>query len=427
MKQSNTFVSLRCSTIHLVHKNNINYFLMKTLFIIIAFVTCSFLVSAQLPDNQNLYFNAAERLLQTEGNLKIGGYAEAHYNQPLNSEFRNNGTLDVHRVVMLLGYQFNDRTQFISEIEYEHVSEVYVEQAFMQYKINNALNLRAGLILTPMGIVNEYHEPNTFNGVERPHIDNLIVPTTWREIGIGFTGVVIPANMRYQVYIMNGFNGYNGVGNFRGKDGLRKGRQKGAESYISSPNFAAKVEYFGIRGLNLGLSGYVGNSQSTLYDGIEKDDKNALARADSSVVSMAMIGADLRYSTKGLQLRGQLYYNSLGNTKEYNEFTAVNGKNNDLGKSMIGYYAEVAYNVFNTVDKVKTELIPFVRVEKYDTQNSVEQGIVRNKAYAGSVITTGLTWKMVPNAAFKTDVQFVKSDVDDKARATFNAGFGLMF
>lgn len=400
---------------------------MKTLFLILAFAACSMLMRAQLTENKNLYFNAAERLLHTEGNLKIGGYAEVHYNQPISSEVRSNGTLDVHRVVMLLGYQFNERTQFISEIEYEHVSEVYVEQAFMQYKINNAFNLRAGLILTPMGIINEYHEPNTFNGVERPHIDNLIAPSTWREIGVGFTGVFVPAKMRYQAYVMNGFNGFDGTGKFRGKDGLRKGRQKGAESYISSPNFAAKIEYFGVRGLNLGLSGYFGKSQSTLYDGINKDDNNALTLADSSIVNMAMIGADLRYSTKGLQLRGQLYYNSLGNTKEYNEFTAINGKNNDLGKSMIGYYAEVAYNVFNTVDKVKTELIPFVRVEKYDTQNSVEQGMVRNKAYAASVITTGLTWKMVPNAAFKTDIQFVKTEADDKAKATFNAGFGLMF
>ncbi|MGQ1785998.1 hypothetical protein [Saccharicrinis sp. GN24d3] len=397
---------------------------MKTLYLFMAFIVCSFTFNAQNSDN-NRYLNTAERLMKTDGKLTIGGYAEVHYNQALDSDIKNNGTLDVHRVVMLFGYQFNERTQFITELEFEHVSEVYVEQAFLQYKINNALNLRAGLLLAPMGIINEYHEPNTFNGVERPHVDKLIAPTTWREIGAGFTGVVVPANIRYQAYIMNGFNGYdedNGGGKFRGQDGLRKGRQKGAESYISSPNLAAKVEYFGIRGLNIGLSGYFGKSQSTLYDGIEKDDKNMMAMADSSVVNISMIGADVRYSNSGLQLRGQLYYNSLGNTKEYNEFT---GK--DLGKSMLGYYAEAGYNVFSTISEIKSELIPFVRVEKYDTHNSVEQGATRNKAYAANVITTGITWKVAPNAAFKSDLQFVKTDADDKANATFNAGFGLMF
>ena len=53
------------------------------------------------------------------------------------------------------------------------------------------LNLRGGLMLIPMGIVNEYHEPTTFNGVERPSLDSKIVPTTWREMGIGVSGASI--------------------------------------------------------------------------------------------------------------------------------------------------------------------------------------------------------------------------------------------
>ncbi len=399
---------------------------MKTI-VLLAVALCTAATFAQTPNDQNVYQNSAQRLLQTDGNLTIGGYAEAHFNQTLNGDVRNNGTLDVHRVVMLFGYRFNERTQFITELEFEHVSEVYVEQAFLQYKINNALNLRAGLMLTPMGIINEYHEPTTFNGVERPTVDKVIAPTTWREVGVGFAGTLTPAKMKYQLYVMNGFNGYDGSGKFRSKDGLRKGRQKGAESYISSPNLATKIEYFGIRGLNIGLSGYFGKTQSTLYDGIDKNDNEALAKADSSVVNISMLGADFRYSNSGLQLRGQLYYNSLGNTKEYNEFTATDGKNNDLGKSMIGYYIEAGYDVFSTMSEIKTALIPFIRYEKYDTQNTLEEGIVRNPANSANIVTTGLTWKVAPNAAFKTDLQFVKSAAQDKATTIFNAGFGVMF
>ncbi len=395
---------------------------MKNRFLLFAFLAATFSISAQEAETTNQYSNAAEKLLNTEGNLTIGGYAEAHYNQALSSDVRNNGTLDVHRVVLLFGYQFNKRTQFISEIEYEHVSEVYIEQAFLQYKLNNNLNLRAGLMLTPMGITNEYHEPNTFNGVERPHIDKLIAPTTWREVGIGIVGNYLPASIRYQAYIMNGFNGYDGAGKLSGKNGLRKGRQKGAESYISSPDLAAKVEYFGIRGLNVGLSGYFGKTQSTLYDGIDKDDKTAEAIADSSTVNIAMIGADFRYSNSGLQLKGQLYYNKLGNTKEYNKFTG-----SDLGSSMIGYYVEAGYNILKSVASTDNELIPFARIEKYNTQNTVESGISKNNANDVNVFTTGLTWKMAKNVAIKTDIQFVKTAADDKAKKTFNAGFGLMF
>ena len=137
-----------------------------------------------------IYQNAADKLLSTANKLTIGGYGEVHYHQPLSSEIHQNGELDVHRMVMLLGYQFSERTQFVTELEFEHVSEVYVEQAFLQHKINKSINFRGGLLLIPMGIVNEYHEPTTFNGVERPLIDSKISPSTWREIGLGLSGTV---------------------------------------------------------------------------------------------------------------------------------------------------------------------------------------------------------------------------------------------
>ncbi len=394
---------------------------MKGIFLLLSLLTFSIVSFSQNENTNNLYDNSAERLLKNDGNLTIGGYAEVHYNQPIGSNSKSNATLDVHRVVMLLGYQFNERTQFISEIEYEHVSEVYIEQAFLQYKLTKGINLRAGLLLAPMGIINEYHEPNTFNGVERPFVDKYIAPTTWREIGVGLSGTYLPANIRYQAYLMNGFNGYDGSAKFSGKNGLRKGRQKGAESYMSSPNLALKLEYFGIKNLNIGLSGYFGKSQSVLYD--EVDD----AIADSSVVNIAMMGADFRYANSGWQLKGQLYYNSLGNTKEYNEFTGDDVVLNDLGKSMIGYYVELGYNLLKSNTNVKDELIPFVRYEGYDTQNTVDEGVIRDNSNAATIITSGLTWKITPKVAFKTDVQFVKKKSDDKSNATFNAGFGLMF
>jgi hypothetical protein len=136
------------------------------------------LAHAQNTENKNLYTNSADNLLLNDNRLVIGGYGEVHYNQPLDGKVFNNGNLDVHRIVMLLGYNFSDKTQFVSELEFEHVKEVYVEQAFLQHKINSALNFRGGLMLVPMGITNEYHEPTTFNGVERPLIDQYIVPTT---------------------------------------------------------------------------------------------------------------------------------------------------------------------------------------------------------------------------------------------------------
>ena len=105
---------------------------------------------AQQNDSLVLTKNSATRMLEKNSKLTIGGYAQLDYNQPFGGNEMQNGTLDVHRLVMLLGYNFNDRLQFVSELEYEHVEEVYVEQAFLQYKLNRFINLRAGLMLIPM-------------------------------------------------------------------------------------------------------------------------------------------------------------------------------------------------------------------------------------------------------------------------------------
>ena len=392
---------------------------------ILVITSVSFLVAQTENIPSNIYFNSAEKMLMTNGNLKIGGYGEVHYNQPVSSDVRKNGTLDVHRIIMMLGYQFNDKVQFVSELEFEHVSEVYVEQAFLQYKLSNSVNFRGGLLLTPMGIINEYHEPTTFNGVERPQIDNAISPSTWREIGFGITGVILPVSLRYQAYLMNGFNGFDGQARIGGANGLRGGRQKGAESYISSPNFSTKIEYFGIRGLNIGLSGYFGDTQSTLYNGIDKNDEVALAKADSSVVGITMIGADARYSYKGIKLTGQFYYTLLSNTEQFNAFTKNKGGGN-LGSSMFGYYIDLGYNILRSV-KTEKQLIPFVRYSNYDTHYTVSENITDNAAYQKSVVTTGLSFFLTSGAVVKADMQFVKTGVSDKYAKTFNAGFGVMF
>ena len=400
---------------------------MKNIFLIagILLAATTFL-SAQTDSIQsNLYINSAEKMLMTDGKLKIGGYGEVHYNQPVSSEVKKNGTLDVHRFVMMLGYQFNERLQFVTELEFEHVVELYVEQAFLQYKINNSINLRGGLLLTPMGIINEYHEPTAFNGVERPRIDNDIAPTTWREIGFGVSGVLLPVSMRYQAYVMNGFNSFDGSARIGGASGLRGGRQKGAESFVSSPNFSSKIEYFGIRGLNLGLGGYFGKTQSTLYNGIDKSDDAALAKADSSVVGISMIGADARYSYKGLKLTGQFYYTVLSNTEEYNKFTKNKG-GGTLGSSMFGYYIDLGYNVLRSV-KTEMQLIPFVNYSNYDTHYTVPENITDNLSYQKNVVTTGLSFFLTKGAVVKADMQFIKNGASDEYAKTFNAGFGIMF
>ena len=395
---------------------------MKISFFILISAFITSILSGQEPDLV-APLNRANSMVEEDSDtrLTIGGYGQIDFNKPIEKEKYSNSTLDVHRFVLLFAYSFSDRLKMVSEIEIEHVEEVYVEQAFLNYRLTDFMNLRGGLMLIPMGIVNEYHEPPTFNGVERPNVDKYLVPSTWREIGAGISGNITAASIRYQAYLVNGFNGYDGAAKFNGKNGLRGGRQKAAKSYLSSPNYAFKLDYFGIRGLKMGLSSYFGASQSILYDDLDKDDENAQTTADSSVINIAMLGVDLRYNLGGFQTRGQLIYNAIGNVEEYNTFTG-----SDLGSSMLGYYIEAGYDLMHHFSSSGGRLIPFIRFENYDTHHSVSSTTSRNNTFGRTDITFGLGFWFTEGAVVKGDFQLLRDDAGTE-KGQMNLGIGFMF
>ena len=360
----------------------------------------------QTPQQQQ---NTADRLLSSTNKspLTIGGYGEINYNQPEG----DNGELDVQRLVILFGYKFNEKTQFITEIEFEHVNELYVEQAFLQYSLNDNVNLRGGLMLVPMGIVNEFHEPTTFNGVERPSVDGSIIPTTWREIGIGVSGKSNEISLRYQAYLFNGFASVNGSKVLGGKNGLRNGRQKGAKSTINKPNFSAKADYYGINGLRLGLAGYVGRTQA-------EDDVDMIDGAD---VGIAMVGFDARYKYKRFAARGQFINASLTDTEAYNTLNSA-----DLGSKLQGWYLESSYNLLSQ-DKAQ-QLWAFARYEDYDTHASVDGGLTKNNAFDRNDLTFGLSYKLSQGTVVKADYQIKSNEVaNSDSTGQLNFGIGVWF
>jgi hypothetical protein len=380
---------------------------MKKLQLLLAAVLISVIGYSQ-ENSSDTYQNSGSKLLNDNlpKGVTIGGYAQIDYNEPDGSA---PGKLDIHRLVLLFGYKFNEKVSFLTEIEYEHVQEVYVEQAYLKYKLNESANILAGLMLVPMGIINEYHEPTTFYGVERPNVDNVIVPTTWRELGVGISGKIDNASLKYQAYLFNGFKSYaGGAGIIKGSNGLRSGRQKGAESFVSSPNLSSKLDYYGIPGLRVGLSGYFGKTQT--------DDSSI----EASTVGVSMIGLDARYKYNNLELRGQYINANLSDTEDYNTLT---GK--DLGSKMTGLYGEIAYN-FNL--KGEEKLTPFLRFEKYNTHAETEGTLVANKAFDKNELIFGLNYKVANGAAFKMDYQLVNNAVSGSDTSKiFNAGVAIWF
>jgi hypothetical protein len=240
-------------------------------------------------------------------------------------------------------------------------------------------------------------------------------------MGVGLSGNLEEYSINYQAMVVNGFNGYNEGGVFSGKSGLRSGRQKGAESYMTQPDFAARLSYYGMPGWNLGASLYSGESETSLYNGLDLDDQSAVATADSSKIGIQMFGVDARYTNGPIQARAQYILANLENTAAYNAFT-----NKELGSVMMGYYVEGGYNLLDKRD-TDHELIAFVRYENYNTQHEVAQGTTANLAYNRTERTLGLMYKLAQGAAFKADYQLLGNEAMQEDKEQINLGVAIWF
>jgi hypothetical protein len=188
--------------------------------------------------------------------ITIGGYGELHTNllenQATGEDVRSQ---DLHRFVMFYNHRFSDRLRFNSELEVEHAlsgdgkpGEVEVEQAYVEYDWRNGHALRAGVFLLPIGFLNETHEPPTFYGVERNPVEKNIIPTTWWEGGLSFSGGFADA-MHYDFALHSGLN--TTAGN---QYSIRAGRQKAAQAKFDSQAFTGRLRWRGIPGLELSAS-----------------------------------------------------------------------------------------------------------------------------------------------------------------------------
>jgi hypothetical protein len=126
----------------------------------------------------------------------LGGHGELHYNEPDGSR---KGRLDFHRFVLSVEHEFNEKFSFEAEVELEHTlveagnpdgGTLALEEAYIEYRITPVMGIKAGVLLVPVGIINLDNEPTMFHGVERPNVDRVIIPTTWRESGIGVFGTI---------------------------------------------------------------------------------------------------------------------------------------------------------------------------------------------------------------------------------------------
>ncbi|HED33201.1 MAG TPA: porin [Gammaproteobacteria bacterium] len=184
----------------------------------------------------------------SKGKTTIGGYGEMHYT---NTDSTNE--IDLHRFILFMGHEFTDKIRFWSELEVEHAKvdanggEVSMEQAYLEFDINDNNSIRTGVILVPVGIINETHEPPTFYGVERNNVEKYIIPTTWREGGASLTGRFADT-FSYDLAI------HSGLLVSSGDYAIRGGRNSVREAPMQDPAYTARLKWTGVAGVELGAA-----------------------------------------------------------------------------------------------------------------------------------------------------------------------------
>jgi len=341
----------------------------------------------------------------------ISGYMDSHYNQPSDGD----PILDFHRFVLIFSHTFTERIRFVAELELEHAivegleekGAVELEQAYLDFLLTRGFNLRAGMLLVPMGIINERHEPPVFQGVERPLVDTFIIPTTWFEAGAGVHGE-LGRGLRYRAYVMAPLDSAE----FSADEGIRPGRQEGSESNVRHAAVAARAEYVGVTGLTLGASAWRGNSSVTLR------------RLDTPVT----IGeVDARYKRDRLELRGEFAQVSIGDAAALNDAVQLStGVSPNVAEALRGFYGEAAYRVWNAGPA--RDLVGFVRYENFDTQFRMPAGLLPLKQFDRDAWVFGATYYPDPDVAVKIDyvIQRNQSSIV-KAPSSFNVGLGWWF
>ena len=346
--------------------------------------------------------------------VSVAGYGEMLIENYSDRDQGGNATgkttkSDFLRAVIYTGYRFNDKFLFNSEIEVEHGKEIYVEFAYLDYQATENFGVRGGMLLAPMGLVNEFHEPTVFMGAERPVTENKIIPSTWRENGAGIYATSDWVSFR--AYVMNGFNGSK-----FSSGGVRGGRQKGAKAQSTSMAFTGRLDITPTPGVFFGASVYSGDSGqgAVVVDDTEYGIPTTIWDLHGQV------------QVRGFDLRGLFARAQIGDSAQLNAKLGKSGTSG-IAEHMQGSYIQVGYDFLSQLTSAGgVSLTPYLRYEVVDTQAQMPDGFARSLSTDNTYVTAGIELKPIPNIAVKVDHAWVSNDADTGINQ-FNVNMGYAF
>ncbi len=381
----------------------------KKLSFVLAFSCLCILTKAQK-------ISPAQQLITNEDSLNAGaansktvisGYGSASYQRDFNAGV---STMNLDRAVLFVGHRFTDKLSFFSELEVEDAKveggtdggEVAMEQAYIKFDLNPKQYIVAGLFVPRIGILNENHLPVNFNGVERPLVETIVIPATWRELGVAFYGSANSIPLNYSIGLMNGLNNEG----FEHGSGIREGRAEGRTATANNLAISAALQY-NVKNFKFQISGYAGGTV-----GLSKRAADSLGLNSGGFGTPVYLGeGDLQYSKNAFSAKALFAYISYPEADKVNAAYAKN-----LATGMYGTYGELAYDLLYKKQK-KAQLISFVRYEAFDLNSSIPAAPfgIYDGTEKQSHLLLGLGYLPIPNVVIKADVRLVHTGPQNPA------------
>jgi len=343
----------------------------------------------------------------------LGGYADIEY---INR--KNDGTpstFDQHRFVPFIYGDISDRVKFAAEIEFEHTGrgglepgatnglEVAIEFMTIDYLIIEPINLRAGVILLPLGKFNLLHDAPLRDLTERPMVTETIIPAALRQAGAGAYGTFYPTQLSkldYEVYVTNGFT----KDSVTGSSGV-KGARFGGDDNNDGKSVVGRVAFSPLLGIEIGGSGFYG-----MYNSSGTRDK-----------SLTIAAVDWTFLRGPFELIGESAWAWAPDNAPIGSTPGPTV----VPEDMFGYYVQFNYHF---LPRILTSLAPtffrpevstltaVLRWEMIDLNQDVDGNFTG--ARERERLTAGLNFRPLEDSVFKLDLQYSPKEIGKSGGAT---------
>jgi len=351
------------------------------------------------------------------GVLETGDYNDIRGGQGTTNGF------DQQRFVPFIYADVTEHVKFASELEIEHgirgagEIEISLEFAHLDYLVNEPFNIRAGILLIPIGKFNLLHDSPLNDLTDRPLVSQFVIPSTMSETGAGFYGTFYPgrtSKLDYELYFTTGPCGYNSDGSPRANEesGTKDTRQRKCEQTADGLDInngkavSGRLAFSPMLGVEVAGSGYFGNASPSSYNPL------SITAIDWTLQKgpFELIGEAAWSYARGNSraIPGSTFGFSPGSL-----LTGVNTLNSFAfpPQRMQGYYIQANYHFMpaflaNWSPKRFGEGSTFTAVIRYDRVNLNMDNKGENEGNLEQ-ISFGLNYRPIEDCVFKMSYQYI--------------------